>query len=178
MPRQKSTLGGILNFSGNRPKVVGNGPDGGKLGLGCVLRMLRIPKSVGSGTLRALYGGLRAQNRKLANRCDGPTISKIENLFGENLKNQFWGLMFWEMFGPKKNHRSKCFATVLIDKIIVCLRVFVTELEIAASVRNTARGTRSRSAKRRTKFPVFFLKNLRIAKLPGNRFKNLLTYSR
>ena len=88
-----------MNFSRNGQKVAKNWPEGGKLGLGCILRMLRIPKSVGSGTLRALYGGLRAQNRKLANRCDGQKISKIEKNrkkiekidFSENVKNGFWG---------------------------------------------------------------------------------------
>ena len=64
--------------------------------------------------------------------------------------------MFWEIFGPEIFHRPKCFATVRIDKILVCIRVFVTELEIAASVRNTARGTRSGSASWRTKKVVFF----------------------
>ena len=54
----------------------------------------------------------------------------------------------------------ECYATVLIDKILVCLRVFVTELEIAASVRNTARGTRVRLASWRTKIGVFFFKDL------------------
>ena len=81
-----------------------------------------------------------------------------------------------QIFGPKIFHRPKYFATVLIDKIIVCLRAFVTDPGIAASVRNTARGTRSRSAKRRTKKSCFFLKNLRISKLPGNRLKNLLSW--
>ena len=76
MPRQKSTLGGILNFSGNRPKVADNGPKAGKLGSGSNLRMLRIPKSVGLGTFRALYGGLRAQNRKLANQRD-PVLGSL-----------------------------------------------------------------------------------------------------
>ena len=40
--------------------------------------MLRIPKSVGSGTLRALYGGLPARNRKLVERCENQKILRIE----------------------------------------------------------------------------------------------------
>ena len=37
-----------------------------------VLPMPRIPKSVGSGTFLALYGGLPAPNRKLANQLQRP----------------------------------------------------------------------------------------------------------
>ena len=64
---KNGTLGGILNFSRNGPEVAGNWPHGGKLRLASILPMIRIPKSSGLGTFRALYGGLRAQNRKLAN---------------------------------------------------------------------------------------------------------------
>ena len=59
----------VLYFSTNGPGVAGNCPDGVEIGLGCILRMLRIPKSVWLGTFRALYGALPAQNRKLTNRC-------------------------------------------------------------------------------------------------------------
>ena len=59
VPHQKSTLEGILNFSRNGPKVAGNWPEGGKLGLGCVLRKLRIPKSVGLGMFSVLMGVCR-----------------------------------------------------------------------------------------------------------------------
>ena len=73
---QKSTLERILNYSRKWSKQRGNWPYSGKLGLGCVLRILRIPKSVGSGTLWALYGGLPGRNRILANRCEGQKISE------------------------------------------------------------------------------------------------------
>ena len=45
---------GILNFWGIRAWEAGNCPEGDEPGLGCVLRMLRIPKSVGLATLREL----------------------------------------------------------------------------------------------------------------------------
>ena len=48
-PPQNTTLRGVLNFRENRSEVAGNWPNDGKLGLGRVLRMPGIPKSVGSG---------------------------------------------------------------------------------------------------------------------------------
>ena len=44
-------------------------------------------KSVGLGTFQPLSGGLRAQNRKLANQRDRPKISEKRKYFETNLKN-------------------------------------------------------------------------------------------
>ena len=85
-PRKASkiTLEGVLYSSDFEPELAGNCPDGGKLRLASILRMLRIPKSVGSGTFRALYGGLRGQNRKLANRCEGAKNFENRKCFEKN----------------------------------------------------------------------------------------------
>ena len=116
---QKSPWEGVLFSSDFEPELAGNCPDGGKLRLASILRMLRIPKSVGSGTFRALYGGLRGQNRKLADRCKGQKISKIENFSKKNLKNRFfWKCQKWLLGVPKCQMSkfeiffrfSKCFA--------------------------------------------------------------------
>ena len=69
---QNGTLGGILNFSGNLPQVVENCPNGGKLGFGRTPGVGDSKKKVGFGTFRPLFGGLRAENRKLANQRDTP----------------------------------------------------------------------------------------------------------
>ena len=66
------TLGGILNFSGIRAWEARNCPGGGKLGFRAYSPDTQDSKKWLVGYLTALYDGLRSQNRKLANRCNGP----------------------------------------------------------------------------------------------------------